>query len=264
MKKLIFIFVHHNNFKLLEPLISSIENMDSISNFEIHVADSGSEIDQLNMIKKLNKKFVLHEYENLGYFNCINLVLKGLKNEDCYFVIGNEDLQFSNNFFLNFKKNLDKYYNYEIICPSLITNDGIKQNPHVLNSISYLRKLVYKLYYSNFVIANIIMKISKKSKYFKRIDTKFYDKSSEIFMCHGSCFILTPKFFNFFNFILSPVFLCQEEAFLRKQLNIVNGKIWYDCELLVYHMDSVSVKKIPGYEFWKISSKSFKEIQNIL
>jgi hypothetical protein len=264
MKKLIFIFVHHNNHLLIEPLISSIEKMEEINNFEIHIADSGSETDQLNRVKKLNRNFILHEYHNIGYFNCINLVLNKLKHQDCFFIIGNEDLQFTNKFYKNFIKNLPLYYNYEIICPSLITNDGINQNPHVLKSISKFRKVIYKLYYSNYFLAKIIMNLSKKSSLFRRTDTIFNDISCEIYMCHGSCFILTPKFSNLFNFILAPKFLCQEEAYLRKQLNIINGKIWYDCELLVHHMDSVSVKKIPSIEFWEISSTSYKQIKNIL
>jgi GT2 family glycosyltransferase len=263
-KKLIFIFVHHNNSNLVKSLIESIEYMNDIKNFEIHIADSGSRNEELNYLKNINKIFSLHQFENLGYFNCINKVLEIINKDNSYIVIGNEDLIFDINFYNTFRNNILSYQKYELICPSLITIDGVSQNPHVIKSIKLFRKFVYNLYYSYYPLARLIMFITSKSKLFKRNDTRQNFKSGLIHMCHGSCFILTPYFLKYFNFILAPEFLCHEEAFLRKQLNLINGRIYFDSSLIVNHYDNTSCKKFPKPDFWKISSKSFFRIKNVI
>lgn len=263
-KKLIFIFVHHNNSILIKPLIESIENMNNINNYEIHIADSGSNNEQKYILKNITNNFILHEFENYGYFNCINKVLDKINKNNCYIIIGNEDLVFDTNFYNIFSSNNTNYNEYEIICPSLITIDGIFQNPHVILPIKPIRKLIYNLYYSYYFLARIIIFVTSRTKLFKRKDAKRNNENGVIHMCHGSCFILTPKFLNFFNLILAPEFLCQEEAFIRKQLNLIDGKIYYDSSLIVNHYDNTSCKKFPKKDFWKISSKSFFRIKNVI
>ena len=175
-------------------------------------------------------------------------------------IIGNNDLEFPQNFTNEFLKSSHLFNHYPVVSPDIITYDGEHQNPHVLYNISKQRGLIYDLYYTNYNISKIILILSKISKKVTaRNDAKKnFSVESEIYQGHGSCYILGPLFLLNFEELFAPTFLMSEEFFLAFQLKQKGYSIYYTPSIKVIHFGHASLKNVPSKYIWKISRESHK------
>lgn len=262
-----FVFTNFNNSLLTIQCIKSILKIKELVNFKIIVVDNNSNKNEVQILMEGESFFnhkdlhVIYNSTNIGYFKGLNKGLKylrRLKMEFNFIVVGNNDLLFHQNFFISLNINKNKYRKYPVICPNIITLDGIHQNPHVLYKVSKPRKLIYYLYFSNYKIASLLFKISiilgSKTK---RKDTKSHETSSEVVQGYGACYILTDLFIKRFKYLHAPVFLMGEEYFLSHQVRSKNYTMFYDANILIYHIDHATVGDLISFSSWDTMRRSF-------
>lgn len=254
-----FVFTNYNNTDFTHKLLSSINKINGLDIKNVIIVDNDSNPIEKRKLLKLKLKFQFVELilntENLGYFSGLNCGIEKLRKKKIdIIIIGNNDLIFPNDFFNKLLINSKLFKKYPVISPSIISIDGVFQNPHVINEISVFRKFIWDIYYSNYFMAKVVLLLSTiVQRFAKRKDNLHHDDEQEILQGYGACFILTPIFFKHFKKLWSPTFLMEEEFFLRTQISSKNFKTFYCPAISVTHCDHASVNKIPKKTFWKIS-----------
>jgi len=259
--KLGYVCTNYNNSAV------TIEAMDSLRATPGHdyfcvVVDNASRPDEQAKIAAYCAQYdncdVVQSIENLGYFNGLNLGLDHIRTQypDVeWMLIGNNDLEFGAGFADRLNALRPTYVEYCVISPDIVTLDGDHQNPHVVVGISPLREIMYDLYYSNFHLGGAILKmvswLPREST--ERGDEANWKTAQEIYQGHGSCYILTPKFFRTLKRFWAPTFLYYEEYFLSHQLAQIGEKVLYHPGLVVRHKCHASFSKLPRRKVWDYS-----------
>jgi GT2 family glycosyltransferase len=258
------IVVNYNNSNFTKLLLESIflRRQTTKVVLSVVVVDNDSpheDFQALQLICNLYPGVMLLRSEiNLGYFGGLNLGLSSLSlsKNDCV-IVGNNDLTFADDFFslLSSRKYADDIL---VVAPNVITADGYHQNPHCPGRVSGFRKFLYDIYFSSFWCSRFLTLISKKLKRIKGgRSNELSGVSRLIHMGIGACYILTPAFFQYFSRLDDSVFLYGEEALLSGQVMSVNGKTFYDNELVVHHAESATLSKYPSRTTYGFMKKSY-------
>lgn len=269
MKKIPFICVNYNSREETIKYINNVLLLDTNNNAVVIVIDNSPTDESFNILKKYvndhnidREKVTILKKENRGYFQGLNDGIefaqeKGIK--DTFFVVGNNDITFDENFI----PNLLSYKIDErdlVVAPDIVTTEGSHENPHVVEKMSFLRILKYDVFFSNYFVANLLGKIKSTERSFKPHDPV----KRKIYMGIGALYILTPNFFKHFQKLSEEVFLYGEEAVLTGQVNSVNGNIIYDPSLICYHNESSTTSKMNSKHKYKIVQKSYKTYRKYL
>jgi GT2 family glycosyltransferase len=261
-----FVFTNFNNSYFTLEEIRSLWLCDGNYKFRIVIVDNNSNENNINILQKLKEEYnnvdLIYNKENVGYFKGLNIGIKHLRtlysSINCI-VIGNNDLIFHKEFFINVYKKQNIFKKYAVISPDIIALDGVHQNPHVITSISIMREIIYDIYYRNYYMSIIIMNIAKITKIFTdRKDERKYDVAQEIYQGHGSCYILGPLFFEHYDELWAPSFLMGEEYFLSKMLKDKGLCVYFEPSISVNHCCHVAVNKISSRRMWEIAGESHK------
>jgi GT2 family glycosyltransferase len=181
-------------------------------------------------------------HRNLGYFGAAKWQLAKLDFADKEFVIvSNSDVYILNeDFFYVLSQSLDMY---DVIAPSIQTPEGIEQNPHRKSPYSLRRKMLFTLYFSNYVIASIIANVIALKKSILR--TTIIAEMSEQRICspHGAFVIFTKNYFANNGYIDDGYFLYGEEDSISAIVEQNNLKIGFVPRLRVLHFESVTTGK---------------------
>ena len=258
------VIVNYNNSSFTKLLLESIFSHYQSTNLELAVVvvDNASQHDDYGKLQLICCSYsnvtLLQSEVNLGYFGGLNFGLASLSlKESDYVIVGNNDLTFAVDFF---SVMLRKNYADDIlvIAPNIITSDGYHQNPHCLLRVSKFRKFLYDIYFFNFLSSRILTWVSKILKKIKggRLN-KLSGVSRFIHMGIGACYVLTPAFFKSFPRLDDSVFLYGEEALLAGQVMSVNGKTFYDVDLVVRHAESATLSKYPSRTTYGYMKKSY-------
>lgn len=263
-----FICVNYNSS---DETIKYIENVLSLENAEDSkaiVVDNSKKNDDFLFLKNyidnnaLAEKVCLIRSENKGYFHGLNIGIdyaKQLGLIETYYVVGNNDITFEKDFItklLALRLSLDTL----ILAPDVITTNNSHENPHVINKMSFLRKLKYDIYFSNYLIASFLSRFVSTDRKLKPFDP---DRKN-IHMGIGALYVLTPQFFKFFDKLWDKVFLYGEEAVLAGQIQSVDGKILYEPLLRCFHNESFTTSKMESKQKYKIVQNSYKIYRKFL
>jgi GT2 family glycosyltransferase len=256
---------NYNNSDLTDIFVKSVR-MSAGINAHIVIVDNNSEDEEKQKLHLTRDKFdnihCIFNKENKGYFPGLNDGIKHLLRIDEVYdaiIVGNNDLEFMSSFSHDLEKANDIIKKYPVICPNIVTLDGIHQNPHVVQPISKFRLLIWNLYFSNFLISRAIDLLAAVTRAFSaRKDALDHGVAGPIFEGYGACYILTARFFEKFDALWAPTFLMGEEFFLAKQIQQSGGQLYYEPGITVLHRDHATVSKLPSKQFWKISRASHK------
>jgi len=264
--KIGFVFTNFNNSKFTREAVQSITFNEFGSVSFIVIVDNKSEEKEVELLKAIKSDFpdinLIFNYENVGYFKGLNIGLKYIREnqkEIDHFVIGNNDLIFPPEFIKSVYENEKIIDLYPVVSPDLQTLDGVHQNPHVIKEIGKFREFIYDLYHSSFLIARLINSVARKTrKITDRNDEEQYNVAQTIWQGYGACYILGPRFFEYFNQLWAPTFLMGEEFFLSKQLESKNHKVYYEPGIKVIHQEHAAMSRIPKKKLWEYSRESHK------
>lgn len=259
--KATFVCVNFNNSKVTLEYILNVLGIQDNYDIKIIIVDNASQEKDINELEKYiidlnnNDVILLKSTTNLGYFKGLNLGIKwSLENGYNEFqIIGNNDLEFYPNFLKKLEK-LDLKEDDLVFAPDVITTQGIHENPHVIHKMSFLRKLKYEIYFSNYYLAKLITIFYSADRKPKEFDPE----KKNIHMGIGALYVLTPFFFKHFDKLWDNVFLYGEEAILAGQILSVNGKIVYEPLLKCNHLESLTTSKMETKFKYKVIQTSYR------
>lgn len=257
------------NFNNSTFTVDAVRTLLSNKRHDIRIAvvDNASGAESLGKLLLLENDYpcvrVIQCKENVGYFRGLNVGIRYLRNEFAgvdWMVVGNNDLEFPDNFIDVLETNAERFRAHAVVSPDVVTIEGEHQNPHVIAGISKLRELFYDLYYSNYYVAMLIQKLARTlPSVSERSDEEHWQTAQPIHQGHGSCYVLTPRFFEQFSELWAPTFLMGEEYFLSKQLSDVGQQVYYDPTLQVVHHWHGSLAKLPNKARWAMARDAHRE-----
>jgi GT2 family glycosyltransferase len=271
--KIAIICVNYESYDYTIKMCKSLkeqEGIDSLFELEVFVVDNSPYVSNIlieyckseSMIRYLRSK------KNDGYFSGLNFGLQAIQPENYDFVtICNNDLEFEKYFI---KKLLRKSYKKDIfvICPNVVTVDGIYQNPHHLNPLSWMEILAFDLYFSNFWIAKGLKIIKGIFTYRQDNNIKNIVRARgdvfEINQGVGACYILTHAFFKKHDELFYPYFLYGEEALLSWQVRSSGGKLVFDSQLNIKHDESATLSTLPVKKGYNYGRQSYWQLRKYL
>lgn len=265
--KLGYICTNFNNSHFTADAVRSLAaSAGKFHELHIIVVDNQSTPENRNALKQLAGEFacvdLLLNEENIGYFPGLNCGIQRMRErypDVEYIVIGNNDLVFPPDFCNKVEAQSHLFDAYPVVSPDIVTLDGEHQNPHVIKSISKSREIVYDLYYSSYLLAQVILWAARVSKPLTdRRDERQHHTAQPIFQGHGSCYLIGPKFFQHFQAFWAPTFLMGEEYFLSKQLSDEGLQAYYTPEIQLTHCCHGSLRSVPSRKLWALAREAHK------
>lgn len=264
MTEVVYVCVNYNGSQLTLDFVESIrQQVDGKARCVVVDNASAAEDRQVleEKLRDCSDVELIFSPKNLGYFGGLNLGILSIENPK-FVVVGNNDLKFTEDFT---RKILEKECpsNVMVIAPNVTTADGYQQNPHCRTRIGRVRKFLYDVYFSSYQMAQALTWAARvKSKFSGGRDNSQDQEPGYVHMGIGACYILLPQFFERFSQLDDKVFLYGEEAILAGQLEKVDGKMYYCPDLLVHHMESATLSKLPSrktYGFARDSYPTYKK-----
>ncbi len=264
--KIGYVCTNYNNSHFTLAAVASL--MGNVGHdIEVVVVDNASGSAEVAQLADLPQRFsnvsVIANPENSGYFRGLNLGLSELRRKRSdieWVIVGNNDLEFPPTFCGLVENAAASLRVHSVISPDIVTLDGEHQNPHVISGISTVREIFYDLYYANYHLGRLIYRIAKQfPRLSKRTDEEQWQTPRSIYQGHGSCYLLTPRFFSQFTELWAPTFMMAEEFFLSKQLSDVGEQVYYTPELRVTHHWHGSLDSIPSRRRWDMARDAHHE-----
>lgn len=257
------IIVNYNNTHFSIECLNSIKAMGL--DYFFYVVDNNSKKEEKEKLKQLeyNEKVeLIYLDQNVGYFPALDHGYQKVRqklNGNDYVVIGNNDLSFSHDFF---DKMLAKNYTEStyVICPDIVNCDENHQNPAITTKYSKMQLLYLDLYHAHYIFALAINYISRFFKFRGSQKSKEgWQEPGFISIGYGACFILTRNYWEHIPEIPNYLFLMNEENALSDIVFKHGGRIYYDPELVVNHLEHSSVVKLPSRKKYMIEQESYRE-----
>ncbi|MDA9136419.1 glycosyltransferase [Ascidiaceihabitans sp.] len=265
----------YNNFDDSRKLCQSLADQTP-ADFDLTcvLVDNSDASDVIADILALASEFefveVLTPEKNMGYFPAISLALQQYADGYDYVVAGNNDLIYDPSFT---SKLVQKTYEDPImvVCPDIVTADGVHQNPHHKRRLAKWQRLYFDVYFSHYSVGRlvnslkkILLRVLKRNQYFAQDDT-VQPKASLIDQGVGACYIFLPSFLQKAgNQLYYEWFLYGEEACLSWQVKDLKGVMWYDPELSVWHAESATLSKISTRQNYEFARSSFWNYRKLL
>jgi len=271
MKTIAYVIVHYRGVHATVALVDSIiENAAEAAHQHVWIVDnsecaveSQSLVDELLVCVSKLERLEIVKTMNAGYFRSANVVSSYFCDYD-YVVICNNDLVLSSKFLMNL---VAKDYPSQtmVVYPDVISDGTVHENPRSIGSVSRFRILVYRLYYSNYLIARMINTIYiaplGRLRRFCLLFEGGRDASKapfDIMLGVGACIVLTAHFFVKIAKLPEDVFLFGEEALLAEKVLDNGGRLLYDSTLTVSHDAHSTVSNMPKKDYWLIQKNSAK------
>lgn len=270
MKHIACLFVNYNNslltIKCIESLLDPVN--DSLV-IRIVIIDNFSRQEEKNILiayfqnrsPQDNRVDIIFLEKNIGYFPALNhayISNSNYINKCDYVIIGNNDLEFDKDFLsvLQHKVFNDDIY---VVSPDIINRDNNHQNPQIVYRYTGLQLLHLDLYHSSYIMACMISTVGRFIKFKGSQKSKEgYTNSQYISIGYGACYILTRHYISNVGFIPDYLFLMNEENALTDAVLNRNGRIYYDADLIVHHMEHTSINLTPKKKMYKIVQESYK------
>lgn len=263
--KLTYVCTNFNNSAFTVAAVASLKK-NTGHDLGVFVVDNASRPEEVEILRRLAHEnpivHVIANSENVGYFAGLNLGLRAARaaHPDVDWVVaGNNDLEFPPDFCDRIESRKHEYGRYSVISPDVVTLDGEHQNPYVISGISTIREIFYDLYYSNYYLGQLIYKAAKLfPRATRRGDNDHWRTARPIHMGHGSCYLLTPRFFGQFSEFWSPTFMWSEEVFLSLQLKGVGEQVFYSPAISVTHFWHGSLQGMPARHRWSMAREAHR------
>lgn len=263
--KIGYVCTNYNNSAFTIAAVDSLSK-NAGHDIRIVVVDNASREEEVGKLRPLTARDprvqVIESKENLGYFRGLNAGIAAMRQQDGidWMVVGNNDLEFPADFCDRIERQQAEYRSHSVISPDIVTLDGEHQNPHVIARISPVRELFYDLYYSNYYLGLLMYKAAKLfPRATRRGDEDHWQTARPIYQGHGSCYLLTPRFFSQFSELWAPTFLMAEEYFLSLQLHRVGEQVYYSPAISVTHHWHGALQDVPSKLRWNMSRAAHRE-----
>lgn len=260
-----YVCTNFNNSQFTAAAVETLEK-SAVPPSRIVVVDNASRADDVAALHAIAERFpkveLILNSENVGYFPGLNVGIRHLGKTGARpdaVVIGNNDLEFPADFGTTLERLLPEWVDYPVVSPSIVTLDGVPQNPHVISGISRFREFVYDVHYASYYFAVAVRSLARWTHGVSdRKDELQHDQAQLIYQGYGACYILTQAFFQEFKELWAPSFMTYEEFFLSRQLSEKGKRVFYDPRIGVRHRCNGAVENLPSRVMWKLARDSHR------
>lgn len=253
-----YVVLHYQTIDYTKSAIDSIKEKHGKGKANIVVVDNASPNGTGKNLAELYRddsqvEVVLSD-ENVGFARGHNLGIEILRSKyNCEFIVLlNNDIELSSNNWDEIIINKFEQYRYGVLGPDVVSADFEKHgNPSMEQDLSLsglrrmirIKRLKYFLY-SLFPISEKCENNIKKLIGYKSPAITFEKCESDRtnVQLQGSCLILSPEFFEYYNGLFDKTFLYFEEAILKYQCERKKLFCMYTPELTMVHKGGISVK----------------------
>lgn len=261
-----YICTNYNNSAFTVAAVESLRKAQR-HRVRVVVVDNASRPEEVEILRRLSASDpdveLIANADNVGYFRGLNIGIEALRRRHPklgWMIVGNNDLEFPADFCDKLERHQGRLRAHCVVSPDVVTLDGEHQNPHVIAKISTVREIFYDLYYANYHLGRLIYKLAKMfPRATRRGDEDQWQVSRPIYQGHGSCYLLTPKFFEKFEALWAPTFLMAEELFLSEQLKKVGEQVYYSPTISVVHHWHGSLQSVPSRRRWDMARDAHRE-----
>lgn len=261
-----YVCTNYNNSALTVAAVASLVKNKG-HHVRVVVVDNASRPEEVEILRALASEqpivHVIANPSNVGYFAGLNLGLEAVRSLHPgigWVVAGNNDLEFPEDFCDRLQDALPTFVAHSVISPDIVTLDGEHQNPHVISHISPMREVFYDLYYFNYHLGRAIYRLAKLfPRATRRGDEDEWQTARPIYQGHGSCYLLTPKFFERYGSLWAPTFMMAEEVFLSLQLRERGEQVYYSPAIRVTHRWHGSLQSLPSRQRWAMARDAHRE-----
>jgi GT2 family glycosyltransferase len=264
------ISVSFNNSNDSRKLIRSLElqqGRDLEFSVECVIVDNSTSEEDAAECEELSRKYSWITYfkapANLGYFGGLNYgIAKTGSIEATHTVICNNDIEFHHDFCRILAA---KTYDIEVfaVCPDVVAKDGVHQNPHIPDRISWGRRCQFDLYFSHYYVSRAMVRILQIARPVKKVSPEL-PQAREVHMGVGACYVLTAEYFKHFKKLDYPFFLYGEEAYIANQIHSAGGVLWFDPDLCVRHAESATLSKIPSRTAYEYARTGYPDYRRLM
>lgn len=246
-----FVLLHYNNIDVTIKAVEYIGGLHS-NNIQIKIiivdnaSPNGTGDKLLNYYSDDSKVKVILNSENKGFARGNNVgytyAKTNFRNE--FIIIMNTDVLITDKYFLD--KLIALQHTAEIICPDIVVNNMIHQNPFRIGRLSdeKLRKIysynkwinrIYRIPVINIGVASFLSNRKKRNSSSKR------NIEIEDITPHGACIIFTKKWIDNEDVAFNPnTFMYLEEDILMDYIVEKGYHTIYSPRLIVNHIDDAS------------------------
>ena len=261
MKRLLFIAVVYNTIEETRDLCLSLAGQTPGDHSLALVLVDNSDTDAARAgVDALASDFdfaeVLRPEHNIGYFPAITAALKDFARGYDYVIAGNNDLVYDAEFCTTL---CGKTYpnDIKVVCPDVVTADGVHQNPHHKHRLSIVEKAYFDLYFSGYPIAKALTLTRRLLRRSPSADLGI-EPAQIIDQGVGAVYVFVPRFLDQIDYALYfPGFLYGEEACLSWQVRSVGGKILFEPTLKVWHAESATLGQIAKRKTYGFARESY-------
>lgn len=234
--------VNYYQSEVTKEFIKSVKSKINHATCKLTVIDNSESEGEFKIFEKEILNQFSHDVElfwsggNLGYFGAVEKYIKEEVTEyPDLLIISNNDVEIiTNDFFEHLTKINVK--NIGAIGPSIVSANGMQQNPLLLNRPNKFGYLIKKLVFSNYKLAKFVLN-NKSSK--KVIPNAILPKHS-VYAIHGAFMILTRELLRRADVFSNIPFLYGEEISVAESCRVVGLKCKLDDKLKIYHKEHVS------------------------
>lgn len=258
--KIKIVCVNFNSYDELQRYLESIERAAESSpdaEIDVVVADNSTKRKTIDINSFHRIRVSVKLFNNLGYLGAAQKVINADDNiiEYNFVIISNVDILFSTTTIKELvKSKIDS--NVAWIAPCIYSLKYEKdKNPNVLERYSKGKLSLLKLLFNRYLYRAYVKLIyaNKGKKERER-------KDMYIYAGHGSCVILTKRFFEIYPKIDFPLFLYGEELYLAEMIYKAGLKVKYIPSIVIDDIGNVSTSKLPSSLFFKYNKEAISWI----
>lgn len=260
-----FVILHYKTLNDTLECVESLKKLDGFENNMVYIVDNfsndGSGKKLSTIFAKYKNILLIKSPKNLGFAKGNNLGIGRAKSDNCDFVI-----LLNNDVFIKQKDFVDRMikswddYHFAIGGPRIIsTMDGLDQNPFMVpRHFIKNKKMALKLFLLGlvkylFVSLRLPLVWEKGRQSFNDgLAEERLNSNENDFLLNGAGIILSPTYFEKYNKLCEITFMYEEETIIYILSRLLNYRVEYIPNVLIYHKEQSSTKSIFGTEREKL------------
>ncbi|MFQ5452999.1 MAG: glycosyltransferase family 2 protein [Candidatus Zixiibacteriota bacterium] len=272
MRKVLVITINYKNSQVTRALIQSLETCENSDGLHLIVVNNESNTNgrrELNSLKNSSSLSIqlLHLEKNLYYWGGAAFALESLKLDFTvspdWIIICNNDILIEQKDFFTRLLAMD-IEQYPIIAPGIISSKTQKNlNPFLINPISKMQDLYYRLYYWNKYTAKTVHFMGRRIKKLRQwLSTGIKPEDElKIYAPHGSFIIFSRHYFLQGGFLDTGFTFFGEEISVAEIARRLDLPVYYVPGLKIIHNEHMSLSK-PAWEVvFNHSKKSYEYLK---
>ena len=246
------ITVNFHNTDETRNLVSSLATLPGFDLCRVIVVDNAATAATRAALNELTRGYaveVLHSEENLFYWGGLSFAIKRcyptVEDLPDWLIVCNNDTWIEDDDFFTKLLSYDPA-GYHIVAPRIISAaTGRDQNPFLRSEVGMMRRMKWKLYYSSYLLARLLMIVYWGRQMIngvrQRLGPSPNDCESRIYAPHCAFVIFSREFFRMGGRLDSSFRLFGEEITTAEIAKRIGAAVYYCPSLSIMHREHVTL-----------------------